>query len=104
MSEAGDKRTRNVTPLHYRLVAVSRDESGEPTRFDVVPAPDGVKDPKRRDQYKRSVRAVLEAAEDADAVQAYNGKQLTVVAFPDPFMFKAEVKEETIRTVHITES
>jgi len=103
MSEAATKKTRSVTPLHYRLVSVSLGEGGEPTHFDVLPVPDGVKDPKRRDQYKRAVRAVLEAAEDGERVKLYNGRQLTVVSYPDPFMFRAEIKEETIRTVQITE-
>ena len=35
-------------------------------------------------------RAVLKALKDGEHAEHYNGKQLTVIGFPEPFCFKAE--------------
>lgn len=101
MSEAATARKR--TPMDYDLVEVTFDEDGAPIKWERVSPPDGVKDRKRRDQYKRAVKAVLEDAQDGEAVSRYNDKHLTVISYPKPFIFSAKVKEETIRTVEITE-
>jgi hypothetical protein len=90
-------------PLNYALVALQKDESGNVVGFQTVPTPKMDKDNPRRDDYKRAVKAALEAG-DQTAVEHYNGKQLTVIAFPEAFCYNAKVQEEVVRKVVITES
>lgn len=98
---ATPKRKVNRKPLNYMLCSIRKDADGVIIGFDVVPTPDTDKDKPTRDDYKRGVRKALEAGENAED---YNGKQLTVVGFPDPFCLTAEVKEVTVRKVSISES
>jgi hypothetical protein len=96
------KKKINRTPLNYLLVAVRKDSNGEIQGFDAVKQPDlsEKKNPSRND-YKRAVRKALEAGENADD---YNGKQLPVLSFPEPFCLSAAVEEVTVRKVSISES
>lgn len=96
----GAKKTR--APLTYKLVAIEKTADGG-VAFTEVAQPKIEKDIPRRDDFRRAVKKALEGGDEA-AVIAWNGKQLTVIGYPEPFTFDAKVEEEVVRKVVITES
>lgn len=100
-TESKTKTRRSRAPMTYQLVAIQKNEQGEITSWNTVPQPEITKANPTRADYKRAVRKALE---DGKHAQAYNGKQLTVIGFPEPFCFKAQVETVEIRKVNITES
>jgi hypothetical protein len=95
------KTKRSRTPMTYQLVAIQKNADGEIISWNAVPQPEISKANPTRADYKRAVRKALEDGKNA---ADYNGKQLTVIGFPEPFCFKAEVETVEIRKVNITES
>jgi hypothetical protein len=98
MTEATAKK-RSRTPLSYLLCSVQKDGEGNVVSLTPVPQPTVEKN--SRADFKRAVRKCLE---DGVNAEHYNGRQLTVVSFPEPFTFKAEVETVEIRKVSVTES
>jgi hypothetical protein len=104
------KTKRTKKPLTYQLLAsetvksLLERASDLPTAtvvYVAVPPPNTVrKDKPRRDDYKRGVKAALEAGEN---IEVYNDRALVVGSFGDTFRFKAEVEEVTVRKVKVSE-
>jgi hypothetical protein len=95
------KKKINRTPLAYELIEVRVNENGLKT-YHPVPQPDlGDKKSPTRNDYKRAVRKSLEKGENAEH---YNGKQLTVISYPEPFCFNATIETVEVRKVKINES
>lgn len=95
------KKKRNRTPMNYLLCAVQKDADGNVVGLKPVKQPPLPKGSNTRDAFKRAVRKCLEEGVNADE---YNGRQLTVVGFPEPFCFKAEVETVEIRKISISEA
>lgn len=100
MTEA-TKTKRKTTPMTYLLCSVQKDAEGNITSLNVVPQPPLDKPTNSRTEIKRAVKKALEKGQHAEH---YNGRQLTIVGFPAPFCFKAEVETIEVRKVNITES
>lgn len=95
------KKKINRTPLNYLLCAVQKDADGNVSALIPVPQPTLPEGKNSRADYKRAVRKALEDGKNADD---YNGKQLAVVAFPEPFCLTAAVEVVEVRKVTVSES
>jgi hypothetical protein len=95
------KKKINRTPLNYLLVAIQKDAQGNVIGLTPVPQPELSDGKNSRADYKRAVRKALEDGKNADD---YNGKQLTVIGFPEPFCLTAAVEVVEVRKVTVSES
>jgi hypothetical protein len=71
-------------------------------RWTEVPMPEGYNSDNgnSRDAVKRAVKKDLEQGRN---IEYYKGRRLAVVGYIDSFLFDAEVKEEIVRVVRVTE-
>lgn len=97
------KKKPRKTPKTQLLCAVEQDAQGNVLSLKPVQSQPDTGDYRSFQDYKRAVRRALEQGDDKVACDEYNGRRLTVVAFPPPFCFQAEIKEEVIRKTHVTE-